>query len=612
MTLQNGPRPISSQQAPQGETLANMVLGRAERNPLHTAIRYKRHGIWRSISGGQFRDLIDVCGMALIEAGLQPGQCVCILADNRYEWAVADFAIMSVGGVSSGIYPTNSPAQVEYQLADSASSILFVEDDRQLDKVLEVRDRLPGLKSIVVFDMTGLHDYRDPMVMGFEAFLERGRSARGGNTLLAARRAQAKSDDVALIVYTSGTTGHPKGAQITNRNVLAQVEAGISLLALREGDELLSYLPLCHAAERLWNSFTGFGAGATINYVESLDTLAENAGEIRPTIMLGVPRVWEKMYSAITLRVKDAAPMQRRLYRWAIAASGRAKDEGGLGATVALSVLRPLVIDRIKETLGLDRCRLAITGAAPISPDLIEWFRLLDIPMVEGYGQTEASGMIAIGLPERAPRGTVGKPIPGVEVKLSDAGEIMVRGACIFGGYLNKEGATAEAIRDGWLHTGDIGALDEAGNLRITDRLKDVIITAGGKNVTPSEIESQLKFSPYVNDAIVIGDRRKFLTALVVIDHETVDSYARDVGLAYRDFADLSRSTEVRSLIRKEIDAVNAKVARVETIKDFRIIEYKLTAEDEEMTPTMKLKRKLVEKLYAEMIEDMYSAKTSN
>lgn len=599
MTTHASTRQIADAMAAPPASVAGTALARAAAEPDHVALRYKRHGIWRSISGGKFHELVDQCSTALIALGLGHGARASILANNRWEWVVADFAIMSIGCVSSGIYPTNSVAQVDYQLTDSESVVVFVEDDRQLDKVLEARDRLPLLRKIVVFDMAGLHDYRDPMVVSFETFLDK---ANGAGTELAARRARVRAEDVALIVYTSGTTGNPKGAQITNRSALMQVEAGIGLLDLSDRDELLSYLPLCHAAERVWNSFTGFCAGATVNYVESFDTLPENTAEIRPTIMLGVPRIWEKMYSAITLRVKDAAPSQKALYRWATASAAAT----GIGARLAHLALKPLVLDRIKETLGLDRCRLAVTGAAPIAPDLIDWFRMLGIPMVEGYGQTEASGMIAIGLPAGAPSGAVGPAIPGVELRLSDVGEIMVRGECIFAGYLNKDAETAQVIRDGWLHTGDVGMIDAKGNLRITDRLKDVIITAGGKNVTPSEIESQLKFSPYINDAVVIGDRRKFLTALIVIDHETVDSYARDVGLAYRDFAELARSEPVRDLVRREIEAVNARVARVETIKNFRIIQYRLTAEDEEMTPTMKLKRKLVERLYAPLIEEMY------
>jgi len=590
-----------------------MVLARAQAEPARLAMREKRYGVWRGISWGEFGAQVRRVAASLVALGIAPGERACILADNCPEWVYADFAVMAVGGVCAGIYPTCPPAQVEYHLTDSECRIVFVEDDEQLDKILEVRDRAPKLVKIVVFDMTGLHDFSDPQVVGFDDFLELGRDRHAELAVEVERRlAERRPEDAAIIVYTSGTTGPPKGAQISHYAAMLQMSVGAEALGFDERDERLSYLPLCHAAERIWGSFMAHYTRSTVNFVENLDTLMENAGEVRPTIMLAVPRIWEKFHSFITLRVKDAPLLQRLAYRAALALGRRRAElrrEGkriGFGFAAIHWIAQVTVLNNIRSILGLARCRLAITGAAPVSPELIHWYRALGLDMIEGYGQTEASGMIAIGLPHDSKPGTVGRALPFYTIKLSERGEILVSGPSVFMGYLNRPDATRGTVADGWLHTGDIGTFDDAGNLKITDRLKDVIITAGGKNVSPSEIENQLKFSPYVSDAIVIGDRRKFLTALIVIDHENVDKFAQERSVSYTDFASLCSAAEVKELIWGEIERVNKSLARVETVKRFRIIEHMLTPEDEEMTPTMKLKRKYINQVYADMIDSMY------
>jgi long-chain acyl-CoA synthetase len=416
-----------------------------------------------------------------------------------------------------------------------------------------------------------------------------------------------------ILIYTSGTTGPPKGAMLSNRNVIFQMTSGQSGVPVIEGDEQLCFLPLCHIAERSFSVFWPLASKSIVNFVESPETFAENLREVSPTIMFAVPRIWERFYSAVTIQLKEATKLGRLAYAWAIAVGRRRADyimkerRPPVPLNLLYRILDWAVLDNVKRALGLHRTRWVVTGAAPIAPDLIRWYFALGINMYEVYGQTENCGVATGTTATNLKVGTVGSATPGTEVKLSPEGEILLKGPHVFMGYLNQPDKTAEALRDGWLHTGDVGTIDERGVVRITDRLKDIIITAGGKNITPSEIENQLKFSPYVSDAVVIGDRRKFLTALIMIDHDNVAKFAQDKGVPFSNYTSLCRAQEVQDLIRDEIDKVNKNFARVETIKKFRLIDTLLTPEDEELTPTMKLKRKLVNVKYKNLIDSMYA-----
>jgi long-chain acyl-CoA synthetase len=379
-----------------------------------------------------------------------------------------------------------------------------------------------------------------------------------------------------------------------------------------EDDEQLAFLPLCHVAERTFTSFLPLRSGAIANFAESIETVPDNVREVAPTSFFAVPRIWERFYSSIAIRMKEATWIGRMAYAWAIGLGLKVAElklegkEPSAGLNLLFRIADFAVLDNIKRAIGMHRVRFAGTGAAPIAPDLIKWYRALGIDMRELYGQTENCGL-ATGMPDRIKLGTVGVVAPRTEMKISPEGEILLRGPHIFMGYLNQPEKTAETLRDGWLHTGDVGYVDNEGYLKITDRMKDIIITAGGKNITPSEIENQLKFSPYVSDAVVIGDRRKFLTCLIMIDYDNVSKYAQDANVPFTDFASLCRTREVQDLIWSEIEKVNQGFARVETIKKFRLIEQQLTAEDEEVTPTMKLKRKFVNEKYKAMIDGMYA-----
>jgi long-chain acyl-CoA synthetase len=577
------------------------------------AMREKSLGIWRSITWREYGQGVRRVALGLAALGLRPGDVVSIVADNRPEWLFADLGTISGGGVTNGIYTTDSPRQVEYIVNDSGTRFFFAENEEQLDKILEVRAHCPQLVKIFVFDMDGLHDFRDDQVMSFEALLDLGaRYDREHPGAFDPLVEIARPGELAILVYTSGTTGPPKGAMLSHRNILFQIGYSDFVTEPRAGDQQLSFLPLSHVAERTFSVFYPLYSGATVNFAESIDTVPENIREVAPAVFFAVPRIWEKFYSSVALRMREATWLGRLAYGWAIGVGMRVaecrlqgrKPPAALRLVYQLADL--LVLDNVKRSLGLSRARGAITGAAPIAPELIRWYLALGIDMREVYGQTENCGL-ATGMPvDRIKLGTVGIARPDTEVRVSPAGEILLKGPHVFLGYFKNPEKTAETITDGWLHTGDVGFIDADGFLTITDRMKDIIITAGGKNVTPSEIENQLKFSPFISDAVVIGDQRRFLSCLVMIDHETVAQFAQERNVPFTNFASLCRAQEIQDLIWGEIERVNKQLARVETIKKFRLIEQILTPEDDELTPTMKLKRTFVNVKYKDVIDTMY------
>jgi long-chain acyl-CoA synthetase len=578
------------------------------------AMREKDLGIWHSISWREYGERAKQVGLGLVALGLQSKDVVSIIADNCPEWLYTDMGVLSVGGVTNGIYTTDSPKQIEYIVNDSGTCFFFAQNEEQLDKLLEVRSRCPRLVKIFVFDMEGLHNYRDEQVMSFAALLEFGAAYEREHPGSWDRLVElATPDHLAILVYTSGTTGPPKGAMLSHSNIIFQLGYPDLIARVGEGDEQLSFLPLCHVAERTVSVFYPLESGATVNFAENGDTVPENIREVGPALFFAVPRIWEKFYSGVALRMKEATPLGKLAYRWAIGIGGRVADHRirstspGVGLRLLYPVADFLVLDNIRRSLGLHRVRGAATGAAPIAPGLIKWYMALGIDLREVYGQTENCGL-ATGVPrDRIKLGTVGLARPDTELKISPDGEILLKGPHVFMGYYNNLQRTAETIIDGWLHTGDIGEIDEEGFLKITDRKRDIIITAGGKNITPSEIENQLKFSPYIADAVVIGDRRKYLTCLIMLDPDTVAQYAQEHNVPFTNYASLCRAMAVQELIRGEIEAVNGQFAQVETIKNFRLIEQILTPEDEELTPTMKLKRSLVSHKYKELIDAMYA-----
>lgn len=596
------------------DTIAKSFLLAVETRGDRPAIREKTFGIWQPTSWRQWLQISKEIAYALHATGFRPGDVASIIANAVPEWVLADMGILCAGGVSSGIYPTDSAAQVEYLVNDSATKVIFAEDEEQLDKILSCRARCPSLQKIVVFDMEGLSGFSDPMVMSLAEFMALGANHLQGREALWNEMVGSRgANDLAILVYTSGTTGPPKGAMHSNRGVTHQMRHANDLFPSTDSEERLVFLPLCHVAERIGGYYISLALGSVMNFAESPETVPDNLREVQPTAFLAVPRIWEKFYSGVTIALKDATPFQNWMYRQALAVGYRMTEYKLEGDTPPLSLRLAnqaaywLVFRNIRRMLGLDRCRLAFTGAAPIAPDLIRWYLALGIDMREVYGQTENCGVATVMPADRVKLGSVGKAAPWGEVMICPQGEILIRGDFLFMGYLNQPEKTAETIdTKGWLHTGDVGSIDNEGFVKITDRMKDIIITSGGKNITPSEIENQLKFSPYISDAVVIGDKRPYLTCLVMIDQENVEKFAQDHDIPFTNYASLCRAAEIQDLIQREIEAVNVNFARVETIKKFFLIERQLTPEDEELTPTMKLKRNFVNKRYATEIDAMY------
>ena len=598
----------------QGDTVAQMFWDAVARRGNRVCLRQKDFGIWRAMTWNQLGDTVRDVGMGLIALGFEAGEVISILSNTNREWMQADLGGHVAGGVVNGIYPTDAAPQVEYLCADSSSVFLFVEDEEQLDKVLEVRARLPMLRKIIVFDMEGLRELSDPQVLSFEALRALGRAHHTKHPGLLSQRSTArKPEDVAILVYTSGTTGKPKGAMISHKNIVVTCRAYNEFAPQNEYDERMAFLPLCHIAERIGGEYFPLYTGSIINFVENPDTVPENVREIQPTTFTAVPRVWEKFYSGVLIRIRESTLLQQAAYAWAIGvgmARARLLEDGKpvpSSLELKFRIARFLALDNIRRLIGVHRARILLTGAAPISPDLVRWYLALGLPMVEVWGMTESCGAVTSNPIGRIKPGSIGTATRHAEVRLSSEGELLVKGDSVFMGYLNQPEKTAETIKDGWLHTGDVGRIDEDGYFYISDRMKDIIITAGGKNVTPSEFENQLKFSPYITDAVVIGDKRAYLSCLVMVDHENLEQWAQESSIPFSDYKSLTRRPEVINLIGTEIERVNKLFARVEQIKQFRLIETKLTAEDEELTPTMKLKRKLVNEKYRDLIDSMYT-----
>ena len=598
-----------------GETIPAMFWNAvAQRGPA-VWMRQKHLGLWRTWTWNQTGQAVQEIAGGLLSLGFAKGECASILANTVVEWVWADLAVLSACGVSNGIYPTDASSQVHYLCEDSRTTVLFVEDDEQLDKALEVRAQLPLLRKIVVFDMEGLRTLDDPDIISLDALRALGKSYLAAHPdALEARLRQCQPEDLAILVYTSGTTGKPKGAMHLHQGLVYTVRGYNTLVSQDETDERMCFLPLCHIAERMGGEYFALYTGSKINFVENPETIPENVREIAPTVFTAVPRVWEKFYSGVMISLKEAGALQQAVYAWGIGVGQRIADLVLAGKPVG-QVLRMqfriaqwLALNNVRKLIGIHRARFLVTGAAPISPELVRWYLALGVPMLEVWGMTETCGA-STGVPATGMRpGSIGPAAGFNEVRLDPAtGEILVRGKNVFAGYLNLPEKTAETIdADGWLHTGDVGVRDPDGYFRITDRMKDIIITAGGKNITPSELENDLKFSPYITDAVVIGDKRPYLTVIIMIDQENVEKFAQDQDVPFSNYASLTRAPEVQALIQAELERVNKKFARVEQIKKFFLLDTQLSAEDEELTPTMKLKRKLVEKKYTPQIEAMY------
>ena len=577
------------------------------------ALREKDFGIWNEYSWADWGEQARLVGHGLLALGLRRGDVCSVAAEVVKEWLFADLGVICAGGVTNGVYPTDSPAQVEYLVNDSGTRFYFAEDEEQLDKVLAVRERTPALEKIIIFDMEGLRDLDDPMCMSFDHLLALGREhAERNPTAWDDAIDGAAPDDLMILTYTSGTTGPPKGAMISQANMLFMMATLQRCYGLLPTDEQLGFLPLAHVAGRMFYTFMVIEAGSVVNLVENPETLTQDIQEVSPTVHFAVPRVWEKQFSAVQIKLKEATAAGRFAYNLAIGLGARragflkTSQPVPIVLRLAFRLADAVALKNVRRLLGIDDCRWLSTAAAPIAPELIDWYWALGKPMYECYGQTECTGIATANVAGDFRIGSVGKAAPGAEVALAEQNEIVIRSPGVIQGYWNKAEKTAETFRQGWLHTGDVGRIDDDGFVYIVDRMKDIIITAGGKNITPSEMENQLKFSPYITDAVVVGDRRPYLTCLVMIDHDNVTKFAQDNDVPFTNYTSLCHAQQVVDLVAGEVAAVNAKFARVETIKKFRLIDQLLDPEDDELTPTQKLKRKVVNEKYADLIDGMY------
>jgi long-chain acyl-CoA synthetase len=588
----------------------------ARTHPDGVALRQKLDGVWQPVTWAQYADRSRWFGLGLLQLGMQPGQKVAVLSENCEEWVFAQLGTAMVGGITAGVYPTSPAHEVEYLLALAEAPVIVCEDQEQLDKVLEVRARLPLLRTLVVIDPRGLRRYDRTRLYDFADVLEMGRRFESGNPAAAAAATRGPElDDIGLVVFTSGSTGRPKAAQMSWRGLGAAARGLNTVLGCRAGDQLVSYLPLCHVAEQMFSIHIPLAVGATVNFAESLRTVQEDLRELSPQVFFGVPRIWEKFHASIQTKLREAGGLRLALYRAAMASlddlSGKGRARWTLAEKLRWALWYVLILRALLNFVGLRRCRVAVSSGAPIAPEILKFFRTLGVPIREAYGLTEASGATTMQTSDESPVGTVGVPYPGIELELADDGEILIRGDVVFRGYFRNDEATREAIdADGWLHTGDVARWEDGPTgreLRIVDRKKDIMITAGGKNITPSEIENALRFSPYIKEAIIIADRRRFVSALIQIEFESTSKWAEEHNLTYTNFRSLVDLQPVRELIQREVDAVNARMPQVQQVRKFHLLTKELDHDDGEVTATMKVRRKSIGEKYAEVIESLYA-----
>lgn len=591
-------------------TLPQMLREHARRQPHAVALRQKDFGIWQPISWADYYRRARHFGLGLKALGIEPGSHVAIISENRAEWVIAQMGIGIIQAVCVGVYPTSPWNEVAYVLEHSDTELVICEDQEQTDKILEAWPQLPRLTRNVVIEMKGLRHYSRERLSSFEEVEKLGAAYEQRHPDLVDQLLDSqRMDDTALMIYTSGSTGRPKGAMISWANLRAAAPGLIDLLGLTPRDTSLSYLPLCHVAEQAFTNIGPLYVGSTVSFGESIRTVQEDLREIAPTFFLGVPRIWEKLHSSIYIKIQETGPLRRRLFEWAMAQcepfATKPAGQRTPGERIRFALCYLLVFRALQNYIGLRRCRIALTGAAPIAPDILRFFRTISIPLVEVYGQTETTGVVTGQRPDNIVIGTVGTPVLGAEVRLGEQNEMLVRGGLVFKGYYKNEAATRETIRDGWLHTGDVGEWVD-GSLRIVDRLKDIMITAGGKNLSPSEIESTIKASPYIKECIVIAERRRYVSALIQIDFDTVAKWAEQEGIPYTTFRSLAENPKVYQLIQAEVAKGNARLAQVAQIKRFHLLTKELDHDDDEVTATMKVRRANIYQKYSEEIEALY------
>ena len=591
-------------------TLIGVFLEAAARHNKAAQFMRRQGGQWESISYERALADVERVALGLSNLGVKRGDHVALLSENRYEWPVVDLAVLALGAVTVPIYPTLTAEQSRFVLDNSEAVLTVVSTPAQLGKLHAVAGTLPRLTRIVHMDPAPGGGEKD---LPLEELMRRGQERRAAAPGAIRESAAAiRPDDLATIIYTSGTTGEPKGAMLTHGNIASNIEAGLKVLGLRSGDTCLSFLPLCHIFERMAGLYAMLEAGVTIAYAQSLDTVASDAVEVRPTVLLGVPRFYENVFARVMENALSQPPLRKNIFFWGLKACTRvvrARFEGR--AASPLDRLQARIADRlvgakVRARVG-GRLRFCISGGAPLSAKVLEFFHAVGIPIVEGYGLTETSPVICLNPLGRERPASVGPGLPGQEMKIAEDGEILARGPHVMRGYFKNDEATRAALRDGWFHTGDVGHLDQDGYLFITDRIKDLLVTAGGKKVAPQPIENQLKTSKWLSEAVLIGDRRPFVVCLLVPNFATLEAEAKARGWSTTTREELLERPEARAIYQAEVDRVNAPLARFEQIKSFALLNREFTLEAGELTPTLKVRRKIVAERYGSLIESLYT-----
>ncbi|MBH10636.1 MAG: hypothetical protein CMG74_09860 [Candidatus Marinimicrobia bacterium] len=576
----------------------------------------KEKGIWKSITWGEYGNYVKDIANALLDIGIERGDKVSIISLTRFEWVVVDLAIISIGAVTAPVYPSNTKEQIYYIVDHSQSKFIFAEDQEQLDKILTIWKDLENIQQIVVFDKFEVDD--DTKIIKIDNFRERGRIYRSGNqNHLNQKVLESTPEDIISLIYTSGTTGNPKAGIINSNNVLAVAKHLPKMYGIKKDDMSIAYLPLSHIAERDLGHFLKLYSRNVTVFAEGLDEMPANLKQTGPTILFGTPRVFEKFYAKIISAINDATWFQKKIYNWSISVgkdyfiSNDGKNKPSLFLKFKRKIAHFLIFQKIHDMFG-GNIRFMISGAAPISPNIVFYFNWVGLEIYEVYGMTETTGAISANRIGRAKIGSVGEVFPDTDLKISGDGEIFVNGPQNILGYYRDRSASEELIikeADGtkWLRTGDVGYIDDDGYLFITDRKKDIIITAGGKNIAPQNIENLMKTSPFISQTIVFGDRKPYLTMLLTLDDDEIIKFARDQKILYQDLEDLSKKQEVIDLLHHEISMLNRELASYETIKKFRILEKELDQDKDEITPTFKAKRNVIFSNYQYLIDEMYA-----
>ena len=603
------------------ETIPGLLRHWARTKPQDVALREKRYGFWNTLTFSTYYERVVDFALGLDSLGFTASDFLAVASENTPEWMIADLATQALGSACIGIYPTNPWPEVQYILGHSGSKVAVCGDQEQVDKVLQAKESgegLPKLQYIFCVDMKGMRHYQIPMLRSFDDVLAMGRERRITGDLLVEKSIDMLSpEQAAAIVYTSGTTGLPKGAMLGHKGLISNARRMIS----RHGMDvqplsMLAYLPMCHVAEREFSTVMQLINGTVVSFAESIDTISWDLREVAPNAFLGVPRIWEKLQSSIMIRLLDTRPFPRWVAERSLAVGKRIADRrlanngrfASFSDRLVYLALWIICFRSLQKWMGLNRASgRMFCGGAPISPEVLRFFWALGLETYQIFGMTETCGGTHSQYMGSTIHGSCGPVLDGWEQALDEEGQLMLRGDSIFIGYLHNEQATTETIQDGWLHTGDIGRIAEDGSILITDRKKDLLITSGGKNITPSLIESRIKDSPYIREAILIGDGRHFLSALLQIDYETVGKWAQGRGLAYTNYASLSGLPEVVELIQNEIDHFNQEFARVENVRKFLILQKELDHDDGEVTATMKVRRKSIEKKFSHLIEQIYA-----